>query len=210
MTEFLTQRGLLSPLTAVMPFCCEFILEFYANLCSNVSAEGTAKFGRVFIRNKIYEFNPTAIDDFYNTTVENDEDPRPNIHTVTSILTGGMLNEFPDHTKKLFTANLTSFYFMLHKTHVQIWTPSTNSTVVPDLRLLFCTQCTENGFNFEKIVFNTVLQFADGGLKSTKLPYPSLINGISESQGFTRNPEGELFVISNSLKNATTYIKEII
>lgn len=62
-------------------------------------------------------------------------------------------------------------------------------------------------FNFGKLVFKTVMQFTDGGLKSTKLPYPYLIYGFLKSQGFIRDIDEDLSDVGKPLKIASALFK---
>lgn len=65
--------------------------------------------------------------------------------------------------------------------------PSSNTIEVTRTQaLVLIAISTRSRFNFGKMVFQTVLQFVEGWLKSTKLPFPSLIYGILESQRFIR------------------------
>lgn len=96
-----------------------------------------------------------------------------------------MLNRFPEHPKKLVDATLTSFYSILHRQQSGTGPPSSNSTVVTRFQVpvLFAIG-TVRHFNFGKLVFDVVLQFADGARKGIKLPVPSLIYEIMLSQRF--------------------------
>lgn len=62
-------------------------------------------------------------------------------------------------------------------------------------------------FDFGQHVFNTVMSFTDGGMKSTKLPFPSLIFGILESQGFEINIDEHLTEEAEIVKLAPALLK---
>lgn len=62
-------------------------------------------------------------------------------------------------------------------------------------------------FNFGKMVFDLILQFADGGCKGMKLPFPSLIYGILVSQGFIRHINEDCLGANEILKIAPAYFK---
>ncbi|XP_073123727.1 uncharacterized protein [Henckelia pumila] len=182
--DFLKLRLLYSTVVAVIPYCKRVILEFYANLTASIEDPESAKYRLVYLRGRLFEFTPAVINSLYSTP-DVDEGNPPEINEVITVLTGGMVKQFYDHFS---AAKLTSFYYLLHKIAMRNWTPSSNSTVItrPQTVILYAIG-TGSPFNFGKIVFKTVLQFADGGLKSTKLPFPSLIYGILESQAFIRN-----------------------
>lgn len=179
----LRERVLLSTVTSVQSYCRRPVLEFYGNLTSEVGEPSSAKYGRVVVRNKICNFSPSLINNLYNCVdVETTE---VNIDTATSIITGGFFAHFPALPQRLADASLTSLFYVLHKTAIRNWTPSTNSTNVtrPHVLVLHAIG-TGSTFNFGRHVFDSVMAFADGGLKSTSLPFPSLIYSILVSQGF--------------------------
>lgn len=152
------------------------VLEFYNNLSSHVGDERPDKFGKMYVRGKIYNFAPATINNFYNTPTAEEDGLPQEINEVASVLIRGLITQLPAHPGCLSTANFTSFYSAIHKTVILNWTLSTNTIVVirPYGLVLFVIG-TQSIFNFCKLVFKTVLQFADGGLKSTKLHFPSLI-----------------------------------
>lgn len=182
--------------------------EFYCNLLSGVGDVKSAKFGTVFIRDKIYEFSPTVINRFFGTPEGDDHNENLDLDTVTTALTGGLITAFPNHPKKLAAAKLSSFYSILHKIAIKNWTPSTNSTVVTSnqLSVLFAIG-TGQPFNLGRIVFDTILQFADGACKGSKLPFPSLIYGLLLAQGFIRTLNEECLGGSETLKISKAYFK---
>lgn len=66
---------------------------------------------------------------------------------------------------------------------------------------------TWSHFNFGKHVFYNVLAFVDGGLRSTRLPFPSLIYGVLESQGFISHINEALTGVVDRLNIARTLLK---
>ncbi|XP_073019480.1 uncharacterized protein [Primulina eburnea] len=205
---FLKKRKLLSTVTTVMPYCRRAVLEFYCNLLRSVADEDSAKYGRVYVRDRIYNFSPSVINAFYHTPDVEEGEEIPDIHAVISVLTGGMTTVFPDHPKKMSAAKLTSFYSVLHKTSIWNWTPSTNSsTVTRTQALVLFAIGTGRAFNFGKLIFQNTLQYAEGDFKKTKLPYPSLIYAILESQGFIANIDEDLCPVGDSLKISPAYLK---
>lgn len=110
--------------------------------------------------------------------------------------------------QRLADATLILLYSVLHKTDIWNWTPSSNSTNVTRQRVLvLCAIGMGKPFNFGQHVFNIVLDFADGGLKYTKLPFPSLIYGTLESQGFISHIRESLTGAVDVLKLASALLK---
>ncbi|XP_075491941.1 uncharacterized protein LOC142530064 [Primulina tabacum] len=204
--EFLNTRGLLSTLSYVLPFCHKAVAEFYGNLSSGVSDPRSAKFGKVFVRNKIYNFDPQIINDYY-ITPSVPEGPPPDLDEVVSVLTGGLIGKFPAHLHKVSATKLTTLYSVLHKVATRNWTLSTNTTVVTKSQALTLFAISNDTLNFGRMVFSTVMQYADGGLKSSKLPFPSLIYGILVSQGFVRNVDEGLSDSRETIKIAKALFK---
>lgn len=200
--------NLLSTVTKVGSYCRTVVYEFYCNLLSGVGDVNSAKFGTVFIRDKLYEFSPTVINKFFWTHEGDVHNENLDLDTAATALTGGLITVFPNHPKKLAAAKLSSFYSILHKTAIKNWTPSTNSTVVTSnqLSVLFAIG-TRQSFNFGRIMFDTILQFADGACKGSKLPFSSLIYGLLLSQGFIGNLNEECSGGNETLKISTAYFK---
>lgn len=69
------------------------------------------------------------INSSYNTFDREDEGVTPEFNDIYDVLTRGLIKDFPDHTKRLFAGNLTSFYSVLHKSAIRNWTLSTNTIV---------------------------------------------------------------------------------
>ncbi|XP_073056981.1 uncharacterized protein [Primulina eburnea] len=183
--EFLKSRGLLSTVSSALPYCHKVVLEFYVNLSPSISDARSPKFGRVFVRNRVYNFEPQIINDYYGTPVIA-EGPPSDLNDVISTLTGGPIRQFPAHPAKVLAANLTSLYSVLHKIVIRNWTPTTNTTVVTKSQALTLFAIGNSSLNFGRPVFYTIMQYAHGGLKSSKLPFLSLIYGILESQVFIK------------------------
>lgn len=150
LVEFLKDRRLLSTVTNVVPYCRTVVYEFYCNLLSGVGDVKFAKFGTVFVRDKLYEFSPAVINKFFGTPEVDNHDENPDLDMATIALTGGLMAVFPEHPKKLVAAKLRSFYSILHKTAIRNWTLSTNSTVVTSnqLSVLYAIG-TRQSFNLE-------------------------------------------------------------
>ncbi|XP_073121980.1 uncharacterized protein [Henckelia pumila] len=204
LVDFLKLRKLYSTVVVVIPYCKRVILEFYANLTSSIEDLESVKYGLVYLWGRLFDFTPTVINSIYSTP-DVDEGHHPDVNEVISVLTDGLVKKFFDHFS---AAKLTTFYYVLHKIAVRNWTSSSNSTVItrPQAFILYAIGAG-SPFNFGKLVFKTVLQFADGGLKSTKLPFPSLIYGILESRGFIRNITEYLLDQPEILKLAGGFLK---
>lgn len=208
LVKFLKDRCLFSTVTQVAPYCRTVVYEFYGNLISSVGDARSAKHGKVFVRNKIYDFSPSIINTFFGTPEVDENEAILDVHMVTSVLTGGLLSVFPDHPHKLAAAKLSSFYSVLHKIAIRNWTPSSNSTVVTSKQLYVLFDIgTGRSFNFGKMVFDIILQFANGACKGSKLPFPSLIYGLLVSQGFISNINEDCVGADGTLKIATGYFK---
>lgn len=205
----LKERNLLSTVTTAMPFCKQSVLEFYCNLTAEVGSADSGKFGKIFVRNHVYDFTPSVINAYFHTAnTEADPVTELNIDEATAVITGGVVTKYPSIPHRLAAASLTSLYSVLHKIAIWNWTPSTNSTNVtrPQTIALFAIGEGKH-FNFGRLVFNTVLAFADGGLKSTRLPFPSLIFSILESQGFCLRSDDVLTGEADVLKLAPALLK---
>lgn len=98
-----------------------------------------------------------------------------------------------------------------HSTLFYIWSRIGHPQQIPrwlqDHAQVLFSIGTGSTFNFGKLVFKIILQFAQGGLKSTELPFPSLIYGILESHEFILNIDEELSNVREPLKIAHAYFK---
>lgn len=205
----LKERNLLYIVTTAMPFCKRPILEFYCNLTEEVGQFYSVKYGRIFVRNHIYNLSPSVINSYYHTTdVAITEGADANIYEATVIITGGTITKYPSMPQRLAAASLTSLHSVLHKTAIWNWTPSTNSTNVtrPYVYVLYAIG-EGKPFDFGQHVFSTVMAFGDGGLKSTRLPFPSLIYCILESQGFISHIDEALTGEADVLKLSPALLK---
>lgn len=79
----------------------------------------SAKFGKVFVRDRLYDFSPSVINSFMGIPKPAEEILNSYVDAATIVLTGGVVNAFPEHPKKLAAASLNSFYSILHKTAVK-------------------------------------------------------------------------------------------
>lgn len=62
--KFLKDMALLSTVTNVQPYCRPIVLDFYCNLLSSVGDVHSGKFGKVFVRDRLYAFSPSIINSF--------------------------------------------------------------------------------------------------------------------------------------------------
>lgn len=138
LVAFLEKMRLLLMVTAVKPFCRPVIWEFYCNLLFSVGDETSIKFRRVFLRDKLYDFNQSIINIFCHTEDVHESEVNVDINDVTTVLTKGLLTAFPDHPKKLVATNLSSLYSVLQKVAIRNWTTYSNTTVVTQPRPLIC------------------------------------------------------------------------
>lgn len=159
----LKERNLLSTVTTAMTFCKCPILEFYCNITEEVGQVESIKYERIFVRNRIYNLTPSIINSYYHTTtVAVTEVEDVDIDMATACITGGVVTKYPSMPQRLAAASLTSLYYVLHKTTIWNWTPSTNSTNVtrPQVQVLFAIG-TGKHCDFGQHVFNTIMAFAD-------------------------------------------------
>lgn len=205
---FLKARRLYSTVTTVVPYCRAPVLEFYANLSPQYLDEETGRVIQVYLRGGVMYFSTEIINGLYDTPDETEEDLAPDIHSITYVITGGRVTRFPDLPDRLLASSLTSFYSVLHKISVHNWTPSSNTTNVtrPQAHWLYIIG-TGGRFNFGQMVFNTIMQFADGGAKATKLPFPSLIYCLLKLQGFVKDINEQLVKPGESLKIAPQLLR---
>lgn len=109
------ERQLLSTVTTIKQFCRRIVLEF--NLTYEVDQIDSIRYGRVFVRNIIYNFSLVLINKYYYTYVEGESgDEEINIDEANSIFTGWIISQFPVLPQRLAAASLTSLYSVLHKT----------------------------------------------------------------------------------------------
>lgn len=64
MVAMLKERNLLTTVTRAMSFCTRPVLELYSNLTAEVGQPDSIKYGRVFVRNRIYNFTPSIVNNY--------------------------------------------------------------------------------------------------------------------------------------------------
>ncbi|XP_073122974.1 uncharacterized protein [Henckelia pumila] len=89
MISFIVDRGFLAIVTGVTSYCASLVLEFYCNLTSSTGNEDSPKFGRVFVRGRVFDFSrPSAITSLYGTPDNFDDSEEYDLDAITTILTG--------------------------------------------------------------------------------------------------------------------------
>ncbi|XP_073147831.1 uncharacterized protein [Henckelia pumila] len=150
-------------------FCKELVREFYYNLTKEVKHPRFLKYEKVYVRGHIFQFSPAVINGFLRTSSADNVD-LPSLDKMISVITGGQVTMFPAHPKKLSASKLTSMYSVLHNTAGKTWTPSRNSTVVTKHHdFVFYAIGTRSTFNYGRLVFDTVIAFADCAQPTLKL-----------------------------------------
>lgn len=87
-------------------------------LLASIGDERSKKLGCVFVRDHVYNFNPMLINEFYQNPDDDEERRSLDIHDATATITGGFILGFSDHPHSISVANLTYFYYVLHKTTI--------------------------------------------------------------------------------------------
>ncbi|XP_073120930.1 uncharacterized protein [Henckelia pumila] len=207
LVKFFEVRNLLATVSTAGPYCREIIREFYCNLTESVKDPRYVKYGKVYVRGQIFAFSPAMINGFLHT-LTCDDVALPSMDDMASVITGGQVTVFPSHPKKLQAAKLTSFNSVLHKTAVKTWTPSGNSTVVTKHQapVLYAIG-TGSNFNYGRLVFDTVMAFADCAQPTLKLPYPSLIYYKLMSQEIEKDDDEALIEPGELLKIAPALLR---
>ncbi|XP_073153470.1 uncharacterized protein [Henckelia pumila] len=207
MVQFFEVRNMLATVTAAAPYCRELVLEFYCNLTEAVKDPRFVNYGKVYMREQIFQFSPAVINGFLWTSSVDDA-ILPSLDVMTSVITGGQVTTFPAHPKNLPAAKFTSLYSVLHKTSVKTWTPSGNSTVLTKHQalVLYAIGIGAN-FNYGRLVFDTVMAFAYCAQPTLKLPYPSLIYSITISQEIEKDGDESLTEPGEVLKIAPALLR---
>ncbi|KAI3448552.1 hypothetical protein Pfo_005217, partial [Paulownia fortunei] len=94
--KLLQQRSLLGTVTKAASFERIIVYEFYSNLSKSINLINFNKFGKVFIRSKIYRFLLIFINNFYESRNHKYVSPTDDFDVIISELTGGKLPQWPD------------------------------------------------------------------------------------------------------------------
>ncbi|XP_057779907.1 uncharacterized protein LOC130998509 [Salvia miltiorrhiza] len=123
----LQDRGMWGTVVNVFPYDAEIVREFYVNLMTEAFDPKSVKFGKVFVRGKVFDFSPSAINKACYTANTNTDDVEVDDDEMTRELTGGKLKAW---TSKFAASTLSWKYSVLHKIAVYNWLPSKNTTAL--------------------------------------------------------------------------------
>ncbi|KAK6147809.1 hypothetical protein DH2020_018721 [Rehmannia glutinosa] len=189
LNKFFTRRSLVSTIDTAVPYIEKVVHEFYANLTYDVGNKQSSKFGKVFVRNKLYDFSPSVINEFFGTPDCAEGRQIRDFNMVLKVLTGNRMTLWPAHPKKVSSSALTSLYGVLFKIDLSNWVPSSHSSSVTreQARVIYLIG-KGLPLNFGQLVFDQVLRQAESSSASGVLPFPSTIYQILCSQGFDKLP----------------------
>ena len=200
LTELFRRRNLFSTVSMASPFVHEVITEFYANLMIDARNMDSRKYGKVFLRNHVYEFTPVVINAVYGTEIIEDELDVDELSEVAKELTGGRLSRWPPNPSRLISSQLTSLYATLHKVAIANWVPSKNNTVVTKEQGVVIYKVGKGiPFDFGRLAFTIVTRYAATHSTVVGLPYPSLIYRVLQSQGFLKEESEKLTTAQEQL-----------
>ncbi|KAK6148048.1 hypothetical protein DH2020_018960 [Rehmannia glutinosa] len=114
LNKFFIRRTLVSTIDTVVPYIEKVVHEFYANLTYDVGNKQSAKFGKVFVRNKPYDFSPSVINEFFGTPDCEEGRQIRDFNLVLKVLTENKMTLWPAHPKKVSSSALTSLYGSNH------------------------------------------------------------------------------------------------
>ena len=123
----LQERNLLTSVSMAKPFSRDPVREFYANLKKNVTNSHDAIYHKVFVRDYVFDFSLTLINDYWNLpVVESDRtrelDLNLDMTIVVNELTGFSVHEWPE-SNDVSSSVLTTKYSILHKIAIANWLP---------------------------------------------------------------------------------------
>ncbi|XP_057802108.1 uncharacterized protein LOC131017365 [Salvia miltiorrhiza] len=172
----LQDRGMWGTVVNVFPYDAEIVREFYVNLMTEAFDPKSVKFGKVFVRGKVFDFSPTAINKACYTANTNTDDVEVNDDEMTRELTGGKLKAW---TSKFAASTLSWKYSVLHKIAVYNWLPSKNTTALTKEQAEFIFKVGKPlAFNFGEQVFANISRAAFKSTGGSMLPFPSLIYNL--------------------------------
>ncbi|XP_031106260.1 uncharacterized protein LOC116010906 [Ipomoea triloba] len=166
------------------------IKEFYANLMPTIKDTNSAQCGRVWLRNKYYNFTIGTINSYLGIDADDLEDPDIGVNVLTKVITGGTVSYWPTETNMLPAKSLTTKFAILHKIAMTNWMPNEH---MGELSLLMATLIYKIGkgilVDLGHIIFKQVVSFRDPTAKESKvkLPFPCTIYGILRAQTFRPN-----------------------
>ncbi|XP_057782285.1 uncharacterized protein LOC131000391 [Salvia miltiorrhiza] len=200
----LQDRGMWGTVVNVFPYDAEIVREFYVNLMTEAFDPKSVKFGKVFVRGKVFDFSPTAINKACFTANTNTDDVEVNDDEMTRELTGGKLKAW---TSKFAASTLSWKYYVLHKIAVYNWLPSKNTTALTKEQAEFIFKVGKPlAFNFGEQVFANISRASFKSTGGSMLPFPSLIYNLLVQQKLKEREEIVLVEEKNLLEFSKTLL----
>ncbi|XP_057775164.1 uncharacterized protein LOC130994152 [Salvia miltiorrhiza] len=200
----LQDRGMWGTVVNVFPYDADIVREFYVNLMTEAFDPKSVKFGKVFVRGKVFDFSPTAINKACYTANTNTDDVEVNDDEMTRELTGGKLKAW---TSKFAASTLSWKYSVLHKIAVYNWIPSKNTTALTKEQAEFIFKVGKLlTFNFGEQVFANISRAAFKSTGGSMLPFPSLIYNLLVQQNLKEREEIVLVEEKNLLEFSKTLL----
>ncbi|XP_057779797.1 uncharacterized protein LOC130998395 [Salvia miltiorrhiza] len=164
----------------------------------------SVKFGKVFVRGKVFDFSPSAINKACYTANTNTDDVEVDDDEMTRELTGGKLKAW---TSKFATSTLSWKCSVLHKIAVYNWLPSKNTTSLTKEQAGFIFKVGKPlAFNFGEQVFANISRAAFKSTGGSMLPFPSLIYNLLVKQKLQEREEVVLVEEKNLLEFSKTLL----
>ena len=173
-----------STVSNIPRFVTKVIHEFYANLSDEMLVEGEEQFEKSFVRGYVYDFSPRVISEYLNIPIPE------NFNFERDYMLDDVASELLGHktdwlrTNVLRVADLTLKYKGLNKIALSNWYPTKHVTTLShDIATLLFDIGTNAPVHPGHIIF-----YRSGANISQKLPLPSLIFGLLESQKSLQEP----------------------
>lgn len=204
--QFLESRKFLVPNTNIDSYVESVVRNFYANLSSDINNRNSPRFGKCFVRGRVYEFNPKSINRALGLPNIDDESMCLNKDVVANFLTKGKVTKWPSKSsEKLPASRVSSLYSALHKLCLTNWLPTKNeqSVTFEQAKVLYKLGNRQR-INFGRLVFDHIATWP----KKTNIkffPFPSLTFKVLLDQsipidvndGFSKGPS--FYTVSSQL-----------
>ncbi|XP_057775322.1 uncharacterized protein LOC130994293 [Salvia miltiorrhiza] len=200
----LQDRSMWGTIVNVFPYDAEIVREFYVNLMAEAFDPKSVKYGKVFVRGKVFDFSPSAINKACYTANTNTDDVEVDDDEMTRELTGGKLKAW---TSKFAASTLSWKYSVLHKIAVYNWLPSKNTTAITKEQAEFIFKVGKPlAFTFGEQVFANISRAAFKSTGGSMLPFPSLIYNLLVKQELQEREE----VVLVEEKNLLEFLKTLL
>ncbi|XP_012846970.1 PREDICTED: uncharacterized protein LOC105966942 [Erythranthe guttata] len=181
--DLLRSAGVLATVTRFSHFESQLIHDFYANLTSGVSDSRSCFYERVYVFNRVYEFNPTRIASLFDLSTVGTVAPTVDDSDLISTLTGGKMRSWP-----LQTTDLTMKYRLLFGIGTTNWFPTAHHGTLNRRRgLLLYYIGSGIPCDLAQFIFEEIVAEADSKSTAYSLPFPSLIYRLLIDQGYVKN-----------------------